>query len=60
MSAGDFLTLAVSEAGATFSWGDNASGQTGHGVAVDAVRVPTQVEALRSVREMHQAVFSSQ
>ena len=49
VSAG-FHTLAVSEAGALFSFGGNANGQLGHGDAGPInVLVPKRVEALRSV-----------
>jgi hypothetical protein len=46
VSAGDRHSLAVSEAGWTFSWGDGESGQLGHG-DLRSLTKPKYIEALR-------------
>jgi alpha-tubulin suppressor-like RCC1 family protein len=48
VAAGESFTLAVSEAGAVFSFGKGRSGRLGHGDKVD-VECPKQIEALRGV-----------
>jgi E3 ubiquitin-protein ligase HERC2 len=47
-AAGDFFTLAVSEAGAVYSFGKGGHGRLGHGDRLN-VRLPKQIQSLRGV-----------
>jgi hypothetical protein len=50
IAAGVSLSLAVTEAGEVFSWGQGTMGQLGHGWSTQAQSVPRRIESLQHVR----------